>query len=132
MTKNRNISPAGVRAWLARNARSEARTMAQIYDGLGAQPGIQRRKIRVWVRYEVASGCLTRSETTDSVSYQLPKVGPVARAARVANQAANTPAPAGRRRDQVISPKLQAETVDDFVARGGKVEILSTHWGLAA
>ncbi|WP_367345724.1 hypothetical protein [Stenotrophomonas bentonitica] len=48
------------------------------------------------------------------------------RAARVAQQAANTPAP----------PKVKAiesgETVEQFLARGGRVQRLTAHWEQAA
>lgn len=161
MTKNSKITPTAVRAWLAANISETPRTMAQICEGFGAEPGDERRKVNDAVRYSVFSGYLTRSETNDGPVYELsgngmrrvvltdeerrhrarerdrkrdrsnrtqgfvlPKVGRLARAARVANQAANTPAPAGRRRNRAIAPPCEAETVEQFLARGGKVEIL--------
>lgn len=48
------------------------------------------------------------------------------RTARVAQQAANTPAPAKAR------PVESGETVEQFLARGGKVQRLTTHWEQAA
>jgi hypothetical protein len=48
------------------------------------------------------------------------------RAARVAVQAANTPAPT------VVPKPKAAETVDQFLARGGRVQVLPTVWDKAA
>lgn len=48
------------------------------------------------------------------------------REARVAVQAANTPVPA------VVKPKVRTETVEQFQARGGCVEVLRSIWDRAA
>lgn len=44
------------------------------------------------------------------------------RAARVAMQAANTPEPAA------VRTSLSAETIEQFLARGGRVQRLTAHW----
>lgn len=60
-------------------------------------------------------------------SAQRTPVNPVrTRAARVAQQAANTPAPA---RVKAVEP---GETVEQFMARGGRVQRLTAHWEQAA
>jgi hypothetical protein len=163
MTTHSNLSPAGVREWLNKNAEDLPWTMLGICEGIGAAPGSERAQVYDAIRYCVEVGFLIRTETRIGPIYQMtgqgmprpvltdaerkqrkrerdarrvrttrPAAAPIAarprlaRAARVAVQAANTPAP-------TVVPKARpGETVEQFQARGGEVQILPTAWDRVA
>lgn len=163
MTTKTYPTPATVRAWLTENAIDAPWTSLAICEGCSAETTDQRSAVRDAVRYCVAAGFLTRTETKIGPVFQLtgqgmPRVvltdaerkqrqrerdarrvrtprpprqrAPAApkrsRAARVEMQAANTPVPAK------VKAMTPVETLEQFEARGGKVERLPACWDRAA
>ena len=143
MTTKTNPTPATVRAWLTENAIDAPWTSLAISEGCGAETTEQRSAVRDALRYCVAAGFLARTETKVGPVFQLTGQGmprvvltdaerkqrqrtPAApkrsRAARVETQAANTPVPAKAK------PMPAVETLEQFLARGGRVQRLPTHW----
>lgn len=158
MTTKPNLSPAAVREWLNKNAEDLPWTMLGICEGVGAAPGSERAQVHDAVRYCVSAGFLTRTDTKMGPVFQLTGQGmprvvltdeerkerkraadamrvrvrapraprpprPVqARAAKVAIRAANIPAPAA------VKPRESSETVEEFLGRGGRVQVLPTAW----
>lgn len=162
MTTKPNLSPAAVQEWLNNNAEDLPWTMLGICEAIGAAPGSERAQVHDAVRYCVIAGFLTRTDTKMGPVFQLTGQGmprailtdqerkerkraadakrvrkrapreprssrPVkARAAKVAIRAANIPAPAK-------APVVQlGETVEQFLARGGRVQRLTATWEQAA
>jgi hypothetical protein len=157
-TTKTNLSPAAVREWLGKNAEDLPWTMLGICEGVGAAPGTERAQVHDAVRYCVSAGFLTRTDTKMGPVFQLTGQGmprvvltdeerkerkraadamrvrvrapraprpprPVqARAAKVAIRAANIPAPSA------VKPRESSETVEEFLGRGGRVQVLPTAW----
>lgn len=162
MTTKPNLSPAAVREWLNKNAEDLPWTMLGICEAIGASPGSERAQVHDAVRYCVTAGFLTRTDTKMGPVFQLTGQGmprliltdqerkerkpaadakrvrkrapraprpprPVqARAAKVAIRAANMPAPVK------VAAVQTGETVDQFLARGGRVQRLTATWEQAA
>lgn len=162
MTTKPHLSPAAVREWLNKNAEDLPWTMLGICEGIGAAPGSERVRVHDAVRYCVSAGFLTRIDTKMGAVFQLtgqgmprlilteeerkerkraaeakrvriraprahrPPRAVQARAAKIAIRAANIPAPAA------VKPRDRFETVEQFRARGGEVEILPTAWDRVA
>lgn len=158
MTTKPNLSPVAVREWLNKNAEDLPWTMLGICEAIGANPGSERAQVHDAVRYCVSAGFLTRTDTKMGPVFQLtgqgmprviltnderkerkreadakrvriraprvlrPPRSVQARAAKVAIRAANIPAPA------VVKARVSFESVEQFQARGGTVEILHTAW----
>lgn len=161
-TTKTNLSPAAVREWLDKNAEDLPWTMLGICEGIGAAPGSERAQVHDAVRYCVIAGFLTRTDTKMGPVFQRtgegmrrvvltdgqrkerkraadakririrapraprPPRSVQARTAKVAIRAANTPASAP------FKARERFETVEQFRARGGEVEILPTAWDWVA
>ncbi|WP_102945687.1 hypothetical protein [Stenotrophomonas sp. VV52] len=128
------------------SAPGEALTMQRVYERMGVvgiDQAVERKNIRSTMPCLVRGGFVVKSGLGPAATFKATGAGmrrPTAtgegraaravhdrsRAARVGLQAANTPQPIN------VAKVEPGETVEQFKARGGKVEILPTFWGQAA
>lgn len=127
------------------SAPGEALTMQRVYERMGVvgiDQALERKNIRSTMPCLVRGGFVVKKGAGPAATFKATGAGmkrPTAtgegrtaksiydrsRAARVDLQAANTPPPA------MLPAAVQGETVEQFEARGGKVEVLPTYWDRA-
>lgn len=128
------------------SAPNEEMTMQKLYERMGVvgiSQVLERKNIRSTMPSLVRGGFLVKKGLGSAATFKATGAGmrrPTAteegrasrpahdrsRTARVAQQAANTPAPAK------VPAAVQGETVEQFVARGGRVQRLVATWEQAA